>query len=245
MAKSESDKAMGQLVQLLRARLPRRPTQSELAQLAGMSTSKVALVESGNRSMREQDVAVWAGVLEVTPEALLRLHRAINGYLTLGTKEVWWQEPASPEELLRFDSNSYEHESEEDRDRFQEYLADQWHEFVRMRFGEYVRDLVSAMLNDNDVLVDLVELAQESFPLMGVLALQITGMSQFPNSTHSPIVIEPPATPPLRQAEFLHHSFPEQADALDRLREVMTPQEVRQVTAYALGLVHGRLGQST
>lgn len=47
-------------------------TQEELAELIGTYGSHVSAIESGSKSIRLQNVAVWANALETTPSALLR-----------------------------------------------------------------------------------------------------------------------------------------------------------------------------
>lgn len=47
-------------------------TQEELAEKIGTYASHVSAIESGSKSIRLPNVAVWANALETTPDALLR-----------------------------------------------------------------------------------------------------------------------------------------------------------------------------
>ena len=47
-------------------------TQEELAERLGTYSSHVSAIESGSKSIRLPNVAVWAEALETTPDALLR-----------------------------------------------------------------------------------------------------------------------------------------------------------------------------
>jgi hypothetical protein len=69
------------ILKALRDQSPDSPSQEVLAKRAGFSLSKLALMESGARPVRMEDLAAFSHGLGVDPGLLHRVARILQGYL--------------------------------------------------------------------------------------------------------------------------------------------------------------------
>lgn len=235
MTKRQTDEALGALLGVLRHSAETPLTQDGLARALKCSSSKVALIESGNRPIREADVNSWASALGVDANTLRRVIRGFRGYLSAPDgRELWWQEPWSAAEVRPFEVEGQEFGSEEERELLEERAGEDWHDYVTSRYVKVVQELVLSLLEGRRVDVGIVP-----GPTREPHALNLvwTGGSR-PGDVR--LELRPPLETAAQRAQWIHAEHPGSPRALEHLEEILTPHEVDLVTAYALGLVANR-----
>jgi len=233
-------KPMGSALTALRKQLPERTTQKMLAEKAGFNPSKVALVESGTRALRPDDLDAWAQALNVDALPLRRLQRAFAGYLSSPTTgEYWWRDIASEEERTNFSGPPPSGLTEEELERYPQERGDEWWEYSEKRYQTVIKELAKNVFDPIGAQVEIFEI-QSTFGGEHEMEIRLPATRHRKSVSVIRLEVGPPLSSPVDMARWMHKNLPGKPETLAMLQEIMNPQELERVTAFAIDLVDRR-----
>lgn len=228
------------ILKVLRDQSPGTPSQEVLAQRAGFSLSKLALMESGARPVRMEDLAGLGQGLGVEPGLLHRVARILQGYLWSDTVgEFWWMDFVSDKERERFDRSAPVDLAAEEADRWSEEAADAWFEYCQKRFRKQLLESVRELFRHTDTSVSWTHDLSAAFPSRR-LEFTLGPTSRRRTREIVSVPVDPPMLDPIASIREMHRKAPGNHAVLSQLSEVLSKQEVALVVSYALGLIEGR-----